>query len=78
VTLDAREVETRGKVIFAITDNSFYGYDLGQPDKEPLFVGHQEVGASPFSAIAYDSEMNRVYTGNEEGIVSIWDLNELS
>jgi len=78
VTLDAREVETRGKVIFAITDNSFYGYDLGQPDKEPLFIGHQEVDSSPFSALAYDSEMNRLYTGNEEGIVYIWDLNDLS
>jgi len=78
VTLDSREVETRGKVIFALTDTTFYGYDLGQPDKEPIFVGHQSVNDAPFSAIAYDNEMNRVYVGNEEGIITIWDLNDLS
>ncbi|ORX58640.1 WD40 repeat-like protein [Piromyces finnis] len=78
VPLDSREVETRGKIIFAITDNSFYGYDLGQPDQDPIFVGHQSLNTAPFSAIAYDNEKNRVYTGNEEGIVALWDLNNLS
>jgi len=78
IILDSREVETRGKVIFAITDHSFYGYDLGQPDHDPIFVGHQEITTSPFSAIAYDNEKNRIYTGNEEGVVAIWDLNNLS
>jgi len=78
VTLDSREVETRGKVLFVLTDHTFYGYDLGQPNQDPIYVGHQPIDRSPFSAIAYDSEKNRLYTGNEEGIITIWDLNQLS
>lgn len=85
-SLDAREVETQGKLLFASTDKYFHGYDLGHPNEKPVFccdsfenhsyANNQKLDC--ISALGYSCTAHRVVTGHDNGIVAIWDLRNTS
>lgn len=74
-SIDPREVETTGKLVFAALQNgSFEAFDLGTKNS----VYKYEVGKRALNAISYSVTHDLVVTGSTDGVVTVFDTRQLS
>ncbi|KAI8378163.1 WD40-repeat-containing domain protein [Choanephora cucurbitarum] len=72
-TLDPLEVETSDKLVLcALEDGSVRGIHLGT--KEEIFA--TSPSQVPLTALAYDSQTNTLLTGNAQGLVQVYAVDE--
>ncbi|KZT25945.1 WD40 repeat-like protein [Neolentinus lepideus HHB14362 ss-1] len=79
ITLDAREVDTAGNVVFcALQDGEFEAFDLAT--KNSVFHSSSNTSGKkfPLTAISYSSTSNFLATGSSKGIVTVYDTRNLS
>ena len=74
-SIDPREVETPGKVVFAALQNgSFEVFDLGTKNS----VRNYKVGERALNAISYSAAHDLLVTGSTDGVVTVFDTRQLS